>query len=309
MPLFILTADWKVKRGSEASNLHNQRNIMERSTIHPLLRVLMLLSGIFVLAWGFNAILATNRIVTGGLPGFSLLVQQQTGFDPSLTQWIVGIPIFFIGWMVLGKKATINSLAGAILLPLAIFLTRDWWSLPVENSVLAAIFGGFTCGIGLGIIFRANATVGGFSILARMASHYFGIPISRCMLIFDGAVVIAAGAFFGAEQAMLALLSVVSLSKAIDVVQSGLGSAKSVTIITTEENSMREMLLTHLDCGATVLKAEGAHSGDERTLVVSVVPRAKVARLRRNVRRIDPGAFTIISDASEVLGYGFQNHG
>jgi len=269
----------------------------------------MLILGLFVLAWGFNAILATNHIIIGGLPGLSLLIQQQTGFDPSLTQWLVGIPIFIIGWLVLGKKATINSLAGALLLPLAIFLTRDWFTLPVENSVLAAIFGGFTCGLGLGIIFRANATTGGFSILARIISRYFGIPISQCMLMLDGIIVIAAGAFFGAEQAMLALLSVVSLSKAIDVVQSGLGSAKSVTIITTEEKSMREMLLNHLDCGATMLKAEGAHSGDERSLVVCVVPRSKVARLRRNVRRVDPEAFTIISDASEVLGYGFQNHG
>ena len=108
---------------------------------------------------------------------------------------------------------------------------------------------------------------------------------------------------------MLALLSVISLSKAIDVVQTGFGSAKSVTIITTQGAALREMLLEHLDCGATFLKAEGAHSGDERTMVMSVVPRGKVARLRRNIRRVDPEAFTIISDASEVLGYGFQNHG
>lgn len=269
----------------------------------------MLLVGLLVLAWGFNAILATNDIVIGGLPGLSLLIQLQTGFDPSLTQWIVGIPIFMIGWFILGKKATINSLAGAILLPLAIYLTRDCFSLPLENPVLAAVFGGFTCGLGLGIIFRANATTGGFAILARIISRYFGIPISRCMLFLDGTIVIAAAAFFGAEQAMLALLGVVSLSKAIDVVQSGLGSAKSVTIITTHAKEIRELLLSHLDCGATMLDAKGAYNGDKRTLVVTVVPRNKVARLRRNVRRVDPEAFTIISDASEVLGYGFQNHG
>lgn len=269
----------------------------------------MLVCGLIVMAWGFNAILVTNHILIGGLPGLSLLVQQQMGIDPSLTQWLVGIPIFAIGCFILGRKEMMNSLLGALLLPLAIYLTRYCPALPVGNSVLAAIFGGFTCGLGLGLIFRANATTGGFSIIARIASRYLGIPISRCMLLLDGALLIAAGAFFGAEQAMLALLSVVSLSKAIDVVQSGLGSAKSVTIITTQGQALREMLLEHLDCGATLLKAEGAHSGDERTLVMSVVPRGKVARLRRNVRRIDPEAFTVISDASEVLGYGFQNHG
>jgi len=69
------------------------------------------------------------------------------------------------------------------------------------------------------------------------------------------------------------------------------------------------MLLLHLDLGATVIPADGAHSGEKKTIFLTVVPRSKVGRLRRNIRRIDPEAFTIISDASEVLGYGFQNHG
>ncbi|MBK1853708.1 YitT family protein [Verrucomicrobiaceae bacterium 5K15] len=282
---------------------------MKRTSLHPLSRIALLLTGIMILAWGFNAILATNHIIIGGLPGISLLIERQSGFDPALTQWLVGIPLLGIGWMVLGRQSTLHSLTGALVLPLAIFVTRDWFRLPVENAMLAAIFGGFTCGLGLGIVFLANATTGGMAILAQIVSRQLGIPVSRCMLIIDGIIVIAAGAFFGAEQAMLALLSVVSLSKAIDVVQSGLGSAKSVTIITKQKEAMREMLLHHLDCGATLIKAEGAHSGESRSLLVSVVPRNKVARLRRHVRRVDAEAFTIISDASEVLGYGFQNHG
>ncbi|GEM_PF-3623221 len=69
------------------------------------------------------------------------------------------------------------------------------------------------------------------------------------------------------------------------------------------------MLLFHLALGATILTADGAHSGEKKTLFLTAVPRSKVGRLRRNIRRIDPKAFTIVSDASEVLGYGFQNHG
>lgn len=269
----------------------------------------MLLSGIVLLSWGFNAILVTNKLIIGGLPGFSILLMHQFGFDPSATQWLVGIPIFIVGWIFLGRKEIINSLAGALILPLVILLTRDVFPLSVESPILAAIFGGLTCGLGLGLIFRANATVGGFSIIARILSRWLGISISQCMLMIDGVIVLAAGAWFGAEAAMLALLSVFSLSKAIDIVQSGLGAAKSVTIITTEKNAMRQMLLDRLDCGATVLQADGAYSDEERAFIVSVVPRAKVARLRRNIRKVDPAAFTVISDASEVLGYGFQDHG
>lgn len=282
---------------------------MERQSIHPAIRISMFLTGIFVLAWSFNAILATNHIVTGGLSGFSILLKLHLGIDPSLTQWGLGIPIFLIGWVALGKKEIINSLAGAIFLPLAILLTKNFHPLRIDNLILAAVFGGFICGLGLGLIFRANATTGGLDILAKILARRLGIPISRCFLVFDGMIVIATGTIFGVESAMLAILSVVSLSKAIDIVQTGLSSAKSVTIITDEQDEMREMLLHHLDCGATILPADGAHSGQRKTLILTLVPRSKVGRLRRNIRRVDPKAFTVISDASEVLGYGFQNHG
>ena len=132
----------------------------------------MLVSGLFVMAWGFNAILATNHIVIGGLPGLSLLVQRQMGIDPSLTQWVVGIPIFAIGWIVLGRKEIINSLLGALLLPLAIYLTRNLPTLPVENSVLAAICGGFTCGLGLGMICLMG--------LWSLPQEPFSAPSRRC---------------------------------------------------------------------------------------------------------------------------------
>ena len=269
----------------------------------------MFLSGIFILAWSFNAILITNHIVTGGLSGFSLLLKLHLGIDPSLTQWALGIPIFFIGWLALGKKEIITSLAGAILLPLAILLTKDIYPLPIETPILAAVFGGSICGLGLGLIFRANATTGGVDILARILARRLGIPIHRCFLVFDALIVISTGSIFGAENAMLAIISVVSLSKAIDIVQTGLSSSKSVTIITDHEEEMCDMLLHHLDCGATIVPANGAHSGERKTLILTLVPQSKVGRLRRNIRRVDPSAFTVISDASEVLGYGFLNNG
>jgi len=269
----------------------------------------MMLSGILILSWSFNAILSSNQIMVGGLTGLSLLLKLQFGIDPSLTQWALGIPIFLIGYYFLGKKEITNSLAGAILLPLAILLTKEVPPLQLETPILAAVFGGFICGIGLGLIFRANATTGGVDILARIAARKLGIPINRCVLAFDGAIVLVTGSIYGAESAMLAIICVISISKAIDIVQTGFSSAKSITIITTQKEAMREMLLNHLDCGATVVPCTGAHSQDGKTLILTIVPRSKVGRLRRHIRQVDPSAFTIISDASEVLGYGFQSHG
>lgn len=250
-----------------------------------------------------------NEILSGGLPGLSLLVYRLVGVNPTITQWLVGIPILFLGWFFLGRASAMASLAGSILLPAAIYLSSWLPAIPCENQILAAVFGGLLVGAGLGFVFRANATTGGFSIIARILSKLFGIPIASGILILDGSIILCAAAFFGAEDAMLALLSVMAISKAIDLVQSGLGMVKSVTIITANGDEMKQMLLHKLDCGATRLDGQGAYSEESRVVLITVIPRSKVARLRRNVHFVDPTAFTIISNASEVLGYGFSNHG
>ncbi|GAA5497432.1 hypothetical protein Rhal01_03628 [Rubritalea halochordaticola] len=272
------------------------------------LKLLQFTAGLFITAWGFRAFLMENSILSGGVPGLSLLLFRLFELSPSLTQWLIGIPILVIAWPLLGKKAALASIAGSILLPAAIYIAQWLPVVPCQEPILASLFGGLIIGLGLGMIFASNFTVGGFSLVARMLNRYLGITMANSMLILDGLVIIATVFFFGPEAAMLAMLSILAISKAIDIVLTGLGLAKSITIITDKADEMREMLLEKLDSGATELPATGAYSGQNKTVFLTVIPRAKAARLRRNILRVDPQAFTIISDASEVLGYGFSHH-
>lgn len=279
------------------------------SSLSPVARSAYFISGIFISAWGFRAFLMENEIITGGLGGLSLLVYRAFDIQPSITQWAISVVILSLAWIFVGKKAALSAIAGSALFPAAILASSFLPSAPCENSILAALFGGLIVGLGLGIVFKANGTMGGFSLIARILTHKFDISIPVGLLIIDGMLILATAALYGAEDAMLAMLSVLAVSKAVDLVQTGFGLAKSVTVITSQGADMKAMLLTKLDCGATKIQGEGAYSGEARCILICVVPRAKVSRLRRNVHYVDPQAFTIISDASEVLGYGFSSHG
>ncbi|MCL5677021.1 MAG: YitT family protein, partial [Firmicutes bacterium] len=59
------------------------------------------------------------------------------------------------------------------------------------------------------------------------------------------------------------------------------------------------------DRGATFLEGEGAYTGTGKRVVLSVLNRAELARLKEQVWEIDPRAFVIITDVTEVLGEGF----
>ena len=58
--------------------------------------------------------------------------------------------------------------------------------------------------------------------------------------------------------------------------------------------------------GVTLLKGEGAYSGEERQVVCIAVHKNEYVKVKRIVKQTDPNAFVIITGASEVLGKGFQ---
>ncbi len=107
----------------------------------------------------FNVFLSPNRIAAGGVSGISTILET-FGFEPAYVQWIINIPLFIAGVIILGGKFGMKTLVGSIVLPLAVYLTRD---LPAATTheLLAAIFGGVGIGTGIGIVYLGKGSTGG----------------------------------------------------------------------------------------------------------------------------------------------------
>jgi uncharacterized membrane-anchored protein YitT (DUF2179 family) len=83
---------------------------------------------------------------------------------------------------------------------------------------------------------------------------------------------------------------------------------KSFTIITTKPDEIDEYIMTELKHGATTYKANGAYTGEERTVIITVCRRSEAIRLRKKVKEIDPHSFIIITKTSEIMGKGFRDN-
>src|SRR5690606_25386887 len=108
-------------------------------------------------------------------------------FDPAITNILLNIPVFLIGWKLLGRNTFIYTLIGtsAVSLFLAIF-QRYQFDIQLENDMmLVALFAGVFIGVGLGIIFRYGGTTGGVDIIARLANKYLGWSMGNTMFLFD----------------------------------------------------------------------------------------------------------------------------
>ncbi|WP_246879801.1 YitT family protein [Bacillus suaedae] len=265
-----------------------------------------ILSGSAIVAMAFNLFLLPNKIASGGVSGLSTILAYVFGFEPAFTQWSFNIPLFIIGIILLGGfKYGIKTLVGTAFLPLVVLVTRNW-SVGFEDPLLGALFGGIGVGLGLGLVFRASASTGGTDLAAQIIQKYTGVSLGAGVFMMDGFIVITSGVVFGLELALYALISLFVTGKTIDVVQMGVGYAKVAYIISNHQEDVQERILNEIDRGVTRLSGYGGYTEQERDVLMCVVNQNEVTKLKQVVQKVDPKAFVVVTNATEVLGEGFK---
>ncbi|MBT2758509.1 YitT family protein [Mesobacillus foraminis] len=285
--------------------MKKKRNTVQNPGLEKLFEYVYILAGSAVVAIAFNQFLLPNQVASGGVSGISTILNSLLGWEPAYVQWAFNIPLFIAGVIFLGGRYGIKTLVGTIFLPFVVFLTKGWepWTL---DPLLGSLFGGIGVGLGLGLAFRGKASTGGTDLAAQIIHKFTGLSLGTCVALIDGLIVLTATVVFDIERGLYALISLYVTSKTIDMVQIGIGRSKMAMVITAHQDEVREAILHKIDRGVTKLSAYGGYTDQERPVLMCVVDQTEFTRLKQIVQTIDPSAFVIVTDASEVLGEGFK---
>ena len=196
------------------------------------------------------------------------------------------------------------TILGIMSSSLFLFLTGNW-ALKVENSIVAAIFGGLISGAGTGIIIKNRGSLGGTDILSIIINKYFSFSIGGIGMAINAVILTFAAFLFNVEMAMLTIVAIFVANKTVDAIQEGFNHKKTVIIVSEKHKEIADELLKKVKRGITFIEGEGAYTGKERKLIYMVVRVMELSRTRDIVRRIDPAAFLSIIDTREVEGKGF----
>ncbi|MCM3723026.1 MULTISPECIES: YitT family protein [Solibacillus] len=277
----------------------------QSSVKSSVMEYVFVIVGAAVIAFGFNVFLFPNQVASGGVSGISTILHGMFGWNAGIVQYAFNIPLFIAGVLVLGKKFGIKSFIGTIALPFFVILTESWdpWTL---NPLLGAIFGGIVVGLGIGLVFKGNASTGGTDLLAQIITKYTGLTLGTSVLFIDGLIAVSAAIVFDLEKGLYALIGLYVTTKTIDIVQLGFSQSKMVYIITQKETDVRDAIYKEINRGITRLPAFGGYTGEERPVLMVVVYQTEFTRLKQVLKTVDPQAFVIVSDAYEVLGEGFK---
>ncbi|MCY9545531.1 YitT family protein [Lysinibacillus xylanilyticus] len=261
--------------------------------------------GAAIIAIGFNVFLLPNQVASGGVSGISTILHGLFGWNPGFVQYAFNIPLFIAGVLLLGKKFGIKSFIGTVTLPLIVLLTNSWgpWT---DNPLLGALFGGIVVGLGIGLVFKGNASTGGTDLLAQIITKYTGISLGTSVLLIDGIIAISAAIVFDLEKGLYALIGLYVTTKTIDIIQLGFSQSKMVYIITMKQDEVRDAIYAEIERGVTKLPAIGGYTGEARPVLMVVVYQTEFTKLKQLIKNVDPSAFVIVSNAYEVLGEGFK---
>lgn len=268
------------------------------------------LFGSAVFSAGFSLFLVPGAMNGGGLTGLSMVLHALTGVASvgSIT-FFLNLPLFILAGKRIGRRFFLGSLLGTVSSSFFIDVFGKI-SMPSLEPLLACLYGGAVCGLGLGVVFAAGTSTGGSDILARLLKRHFpNLPMGSIFMALDVLVVAATGlVFHDVTKALYSGITVFVSGQVMDVVIYRFDYSRVALIVSAEHKRIAEEIGKRLSRGATFLYAEGSFTGQPRQVVLTVVRRRQLAELKEIVMTIDPAAFVIVQEAHQVLGDGFARY-
>lgn len=283
-------------------------NLDKQSSIKTLAIIAL---GVFIEACAITFFIFPNHILTGGTAGVAVAIEPLIHVDPMWTSNILVIGLFLLGFVCLGKQFAIKSFAATIFYPIFLFVLdyvyllfpADFFVMP---DYLASLYAGVFVGIGLGLVFFANASTGGMDILALLIHKYLKIKEGDAVTLVDGMTVILGIFTYGLAPALVGIISVYVCGHTINqTMMINASHRKELMIISDKWNEIREYVLNEIDRGVTYWKGYGGYTQDEKVILMCIIDQKEYPQIEAMITKIDPVAFIAISDVHKVHGEGF----
>jgi uncharacterized membrane-anchored protein YitT (DUF2179 family) len=267
--------------------------------------------GSILMALSVNLVFEPMGLVTGGVSGLGIVIKKLTEhiIDGGLPIWLFtvmcNVPLFLTAIKLKGFRFIISVLLGTLTYIAALgFLPINMTEF--DDALLASICGGAISGVGMGLVFSAQASTGGTDLLATLVHDYkkhFSVP--QILIVIDCIIIVIGAIVFGLGNALYAIIAIFINAKVSDGILEGLKFAKMAYIISDHYEAISKQILTSLDRGVTGINATGMYSNKDKKMLFCVVSKKEIVKIIEISKKIDPDSFVIVSDVREVQGEGF----
>ncbi|WP_353777875.1 YitT family protein [Winogradskyella sp. 3972H.M.0a.05] len=279
---------------------------VEFSNIFSLKSLLLKLIGVVAATIAIKGFMIPNHFLDGGLLGISILIHEIYHIDVWMPLLILNIPFVVIGYKKIGKNFAAHALLSLILLGIALNV------LPIptvtKDHFLVAAFGGVFVGLGIGFVIRGGGVIDGLEVIAEYTNKQFGLSTAEIIMAINTTIFLVIAFYLGLEKAMYSILTFFTALKVSDYVVDGFEKLISLTIISPNDQLIKDLVVNKFNKPITVYKGERGNLPGIETIshdcdiIVTVVTRLEVHKMKKAIAEADPKAFMFVQNIKEVKG-------
>lgn len=251
-----------------------------------------------------------NNFSTGGVSGLAVVLSP---FLPNISaaslMFIMNMALLVLGFLFLGKSFGVKTAYTSIAISALTWIFEKIYPMnsPFTTEPLLELIIAMTLpALGAAILFNMDASTGGTDVIAMIMKKYTNMNIGVSLFYSDLVISISSFFIFDMTVGLFSILGLFIKSLAIDSVIENINTCKYFTIITDQEDSICSFIVNELHRGATVAHAQGAFTHAQKHIIITALRRPQAVKLNRFIKSVDPHAFILITNTSEIIGKGFR---
>ena len=249
-----------------------------------------------------------NHFVFGGVTGMAVLLSSVTPVGFSSWNILINLILILAGFVFLGKSFGIRTVYVSVFTSLCYKVLDYIFSVGeplTDQPFLETLLVTFTIAALAAILFDRGACSGGTDILAMILKQKIKVNIGHALLMVDIVSVLFSFVLYDLKIGLFSLVGLLTKAFVVDTVLENINLCKYFTIVCDDPAPLLTYIRRTINRGATVFEAEGAYSGQKRTVVLTAVNRSQAVQIRNYIHETMPTAFFVISNSSEIVGRGF----
>lgn len=272
-----------------------------------LIDLLCDLAGGILYAMGIYTFAKMADFAPGGLSGLALISNYLWGLPIGLMTLILNVPLVIVSYKVVGKqfllKTARSMVISTIILDLIFPLTPPYTGSPF----MAALYSGLCMGAGMAFFYMRGSSSGGmdFLIMTIKVRHPH-FSLGMVTMVTDFLIILLGWPVFGNIDAVLYGLATAFVSTIVlDKILYGVGAGKLIIIITNEGQQLADRIGEMTDRGSTIIRARGTYTQADRQVLLCACSKSQTYSITAAAHQVDPVAFIMVTETSEVYGEGF----
>ena len=270
-------------------------------------KFLFIVFGNALLAIGGAAFVVPNGLISGGVTGIGLILQNFFHLPVDIGVMIAEVALFLLGAVVMGKAFAATIILSTVLYPtlFSLFGKIQFLTSLTDDKLMAAIYAGLFTGAGIGLVIKVGGSTGGMDIPPIILNRWFGLSIPLMISVGDITLLLIQAIYSSSEQVLYGILFVLLTSLVMDKFLIMGQKQTQVMIVSPKYEQINQMIHEKIDRGSTLIHATTGLRKSEQPVVMTVISNRQLSALNNLVLEIDPQAFVVASEVNEVKGRGF----